>query len=252
MKLESAHVWLVGASEGIGRALALELLKSGASVTVSARSQDKLESLKQEAGEGATLATVVADVTSYDSLKNAYEQIRLQSTVPDVVVFNAGIYKPAASDVAMLQDALATVDTNLNGALRLWDIVRPDMLARKQGRFILVSSVAAYRGLPTSYAYGASKAGLTNLAETLRMEMASHGITIQLISPGFVDTRLTRQNDFKMPMIITPEKAAIAIVHGLKSDTYEIHFPKRFSLIMKLLRILPNRLFFWIAKRGIV
>lgn len=252
MKLEATRFWLVGASEGIGRALALSLASKGAIVAVSARSADKLEALSREADQHTALATVVCDVTSLASIQQAYTTLIQQWGVPDVIIFNAGIYTPSACGEVKLDSALATIDTNLNGMLRLWDVVREDMLARKSGRVIIVSSVAGYRGLPTSYAYGASKAALTNLTETLRIELADKGIVVQLVSPGFVDTRLTQKNDFKMPMMITPQKAADYIIKGIEKDVYEIHFPKRFSFIMKLLRILPNPLFFWIAKKGIV
>lgn len=251
MKLAATHIWIVGASEGIGQALARSLVKNGAIVSISARNASKLEALAAEHDKGI-MNPIVADVTNIASILAAYEHIKASTGIPDIVIFNAGMYVPSPSATADLQTALTTIDTNMNGMLRLWDCIRGDMLARKRGRLVVVSSVAAYRGLPNSYAYGASKAGLTNLVESMRMELASCNINIQLVSPGFVDTRLTQQNDFKMPMMITAEKAALYIVEGIIRDDYEIHFPKRFSYLMKLLRILPNGVFFWFAKRGIV
>jgi short-subunit dehydrogenase len=249
MQLSGTRFWLVGASEGIGKAVATALAERGARVAVSARNDERLAELKQL---DHRIVTVVADVTDYASLATAYQQVKDAFVEVDVVMFNAGIYTPQLASVASLDVALATMNTNINGMLRLWDVVRSDMLARAAGRLIIVSSVAAYRGLPKSYAYGASKAALTNLSETLAIELAPSNITVQLVSPGFVDTRLTQKNTFAMPMIITPEKAASYIVRGIESDAAEIHFPKRFSVLMKILRILPTRLFFFIARRSLL
>lgn len=250
MKLAATHIWIVGASEGIGQALARLLVNKGYIVSISARNAAKLETLAAEYQKGA-MHPVAADVTDLASLAAAYANIKTNIGIPDIVLFNAGMYVPSSSITADLSTAIATIDTNMHGMLRLWDCIRSDMLARKRGHLVVVSSVAAYRGLPHSYAYGASKAALTNLVESMRMELAEYNINIQLVSPGFVDTRLTQQNAFKMPMMITAEKAASYIAQGIIGGDYEIHFPKRFSYLMKLLRILPNSLFFWIAKRGI-
>lgn len=250
MKIEGRHIWLVGASEGIGRCLASELVGKGARVTISARNAERLAALAAEHPNNMHAAP--ADVQSLESVQAAYASAAEHFGEPDIIVFNAGVYTPSTAQVADLRTALSTVDINFNGFLRVWEVARTHMLNRKSGRLVIVSSVAAYRGLPTSYAYGASKAALTNLAETMRLELAQEGIVVQLVSPGFVETRLTAQNTFAMPAIITPEKAAKQIVAGIESDQYEIHFPKRFSHLMKLLRIVPNRVFFWAAKKGML
>jgi len=243
MQLRGAKIWLIGASEGIGRALAIALAAEGATVGISARQQARLDSLIPEmSGSGHSVAVVA--VTSLESVQQAYRHIHGALGGCDVILYNAGIYTPMRAASWNLQLSEATLQVNFGGAMRVLDTVLPDLLARQQGRLIFVSSVAAYRGLPNSMAYGASKAALTNLTESLRIELQPQGIAVQLISPGFVKTRLTDANDFPMPFVISAESAAKRIIAGIKDDRPEIHFPKRFSLFMKLLRILPNQLFY--------
>ena len=245
MELRGKTIWLVGASEGIGRALALELANRGAQLIVSARQREKLEALVAEmAGQGHQ--ALVCDVANTEQVRAAHAQI---ATPLDAMVFAAGIYTPMGAKDWQLQATLDTIDINLNGALRVLDVALPPMLARGAGRLVLVSSVAAYRGLPKSMGYGASKAAMTNLAEGLRIDLDATGISVQLVSPGFVKTRLTDKNDFSMPNIITPERAATFIADGMADDRYEIHFPPAFSWFMKLMRVLPNALYFTIARR---
>jgi short-subunit dehydrogenase len=247
MQLQGATFWLIGASEGIGRALALELATRGARLAVTARNHERIASLVTEL-QGENHIALAADVTDPASLAQRYQQVRAYFGACDAVIFNAGVYTPMTVGQWNLAQAQSTMNINFNGALHMLDAVLPDFLAKQAGRLVLVSSVAAYRGLPKSLAYGASKAALTNLAESLRIELECKGIKVQLVSPGFVKTRLTAQNDFPMPFAISAEDAAKRIANGIANDNYEIHFPKRFSLFMKLLRVLPNRIFFTLAR----
>ena len=123
------------------------------------------------------------------------------------------------------------------------------MLARGAGHISLVGSVAGYRGLPNSLAYGPTKAALINLAETLYLDLHGRGIGVSLVNPGFVQTPLTAGNDFAMPALLTPQQAATAILKGWARGNFEIHFPKRFTLWLQALRILPNRVFFQLVRR---
>ena len=143
-----------------------------------------------------------------------------------------------------LADMLRHVEVNYLGALKVLDAVLPALLARGAGHISLVGSVAGYRGLPQSLAYGPTKAALINLAETLYLDLHAKGIGVSIINPGFVATPLTAGNAFDMPALLTPDQAADAIVAGWAQGAFEIHFPKRFTLWLKLLRILPNRVFF--------
>jgi short-subunit dehydrogenase len=246
MELRGKTVWLVGASEGIGRATAIEFAKRGAVVYVSARQKDKLDALVAELpGQGHR--AIACDVTDVESVKQAFAAAA-QPTAPDMVIYAAGTYAPMGAKDWKLDTTLHTLDVNLNGALRVINEALPAMLARRSGTVVIMSSVAAYRGLPKSMGYGASKAALTNLAESMRIDLHGTGVDVKLVSPGFVKTRLTDQNDFKMPNLITPERAARYIADGMEKDHYDIHFPPAFSWFMKLMRILPNRLYFAIAR----
>jgi short-subunit dehydrogenase len=148
-----------------------------------------------------------------------------------------------------LPDLLRHHEVNTVGALHLLHAVIPPMLARGQGHLSLVSSVAGFRGLPQSLAYGPTKAALINLAETLYLDLQPRGLGVSVINPGFVQTPLTAHNDFHMPALISPEEAAQAIVQGWSRGEFEIHFPKRFTRVMKLLRLLPYRLYFAAVRR---
>lgn len=242
MSVQGKYIWLIGASTGIGEALAKKLASQGAILALSARSKDKLDTLNQSlGGVHRVLPLDVANSQSMYDAANAQPQI-------DIIIFNAGTYTPMTVDDFDLQTCLNTIDVNLNGAFRLLDAVLPMLRDGRCKHLVMVSSVAAYRGMLHSMAYGASKAALTNLVETLRVELAPRGVKIQLVSPGFVKTPLTDRNHFKMPMMISPERAAEHIARGIDSDDYEIHFPKGFTLFLKLLRILPSRLYFWLVK----
>jgi short-subunit dehydrogenase len=148
-----------------------------------------------------------------------------------------------------LADMLHHHHVNTLGALQILDAVVPSMLQRASGHVSLISSVAGYRGLPLSLAYGPTKAALINLAESLYLDLQPHGIGVSLINPGFVDTPLTAQNQFQMPALITADEAAQAIVRGWQRGEFEIHFPKRFTRVMKLLRLLPYRAYFPLIQR---
>lgn len=247
MHLPQKRIWLIGASEGIGRDTAKRLAAGGALLCLSARNQERLDSLLQEL-EGTGHSAACCDVTDLQSMKEAYAIFREQGQV-DVVMYNAGMYDPMAWEAWDLQKNLQTLDVNLNGAFRLVEVLREDIDASVLERIILVGSVAGYRGLPKSLAYGSSKAALNYLADGLRLDLEAKKVKLQLVTPGFVQTRLTDKNDFDMPMRISSEQAAEAIVAGIEKDVYEIHFPKRFTFIMKFLRLLPHWLYFFIAKK---
>jgi NAD(P)-dependent dehydrogenase (short-subunit alcohol dehydrogenase family) len=239
-------VWLVGASSGIGRATASALHAQGARVIVSARNTQALNVFVAQ-HPGATALPL--DVTNAQSIKTAADTV-LASGQLDCVVYCAGHYREMGAGAFDLDDMLRHVQINYAGALRVLDAVLPHFLARKTpGHISLVGSVAGYRGLPKSLAYGPTKAALINLAETLYLDLHDTGIGVSLINPGFVDTPLTEQNQFKMPALITPEEAAQEILRGWARGEFEIHFPKRFTLWVKLLQMLPYRASFAATRR---
>jgi NAD(P)-dependent dehydrogenase (short-subunit alcohol dehydrogenase family) len=239
------RVWLVGASTGIGRALAEQLHRLGATVIVSARKAEALHSfVSQHPGSMA----LPLDVTDRHAVQGA-AQAAMANGPLDVVCYCAGHYHPMRATAIDLDDLLRHHHINTVGALHVLDAITPHMVARQQGHISLISSVAGYRGLPNSLAYGPTKAALINLAETLYLDLQPSGIGVSVINPGFVDTPLTAQNDFHMPALITPAQAAQAIVQSWAKGEFEIHFPKRFTRVMKLLRLLPYRLYFAAVRR---
>lgn len=239
------RVWLVGASTGIGRALATRLHALGALVIISARSSEALLAFTQE-HPGSTALRL--DVTDRAAVQEAAQAVLAQGPL-DLVCYCAGYYHPMRATALDLTDMLRHHEVNTVGALYVLNAVMPDMIQRRAGHLSLISSVAGFRGLPLSLAYGPTKAALINLAEALYLDVSTHGVGVSLINPGFVDTPLTAQNDFSMPALITPDEAAKAIVQGWSRGDFEIHFPKRFTRVMKLLRLLPYRLYFAAVRR---
>lgn len=239
--MQNKCVWLIGASEGIGAALAKKLAAEGARLVLSARQAEKLEALRATL-PGSGHQVVPVDVCSLESVQAAWQA--LSASPPDVVIYNAGTYTPMDAQKLDLAAVEAMLDVNLRGAFRVVGTILPTYLARNAGHMVLVGSVAGYRGLPSAIGYGASKAGILHLAENLKADLSDTNIKVQLVSPGFVKTRLTDQNNFRMPCIITPDQAAKHIAAGLTSKAFEIHFPKRFTYVLKLLRLLPHALYF--------
>jgi NAD(P)-dependent dehydrogenase (short-subunit alcohol dehydrogenase family) len=228
-------VWLVGASSGIGQATAHALHAAGAKVFVSARNADALADFVQSHPGAVALAL---DVTDPLALKDAAKT--LLATGPlDLVMYCAGYYKELRATAFDLTEMLRHNEVNYCGALYLLEAVLPALLAQQSGHVSLISSVAGYTGLPQSLAYGPTKAALINLAETLYLDLKDSGIGVSLVCPGFVETPLTAKNQFSMPALITPEQAAQEILKGWRKGAFEIHFPKRFTLWMKALRLLP-------------
>lgn len=245
-------VWLVGASTGIGRATASALHAQGARVVVSARSADALTAFA-DAHAGAIALPL--DVTDVHAVQTATEVLCAKGPL-DCVVYCAGHYHAMDALHMNMADLLRHNAINYLGALYLLDAVVPHLLAQpldphtgQRGHISLMGSVAGYRGLPHSLAYGPTKAALINLTETLYLDLHAQGVGVSLINPGFVDTPLTRQNQFKMPALITPAQAAQEILQGWKHGEFEIHFPKRFTRWMKALQLLPYPAFFAATRR---
>lgn len=246
---QGKRVWLVGASSGIGRALAEQLHARGAHVIVSARQQALLDEFaKAYPGSQA----VALDVTDPAAVQTTARGILAEGPL-DLVCYCAGHYKPMRADALDLQELLRHQEVNVTGALHVLSAVMPAMLesARSGGspHLSLVASVAGWRGLPQSLAYGPTKAALINLAETLFLDLRPYGVGVSVVNPGFVDTPLTRKNEFQMPALLTPQQAASAILRGWGKGHFELHFPRRFTLWLKLLRVLPYRIYFALVRR---
>lgn len=243
--------WITGASSGIGRALALELAGAGWTVVATARSAAALETLASDARDLAgRIVPMPGDVTDAPGMAAIAARIETELAPVALLVANAGIYLPQDGLAGSAEAYSQTIDVNLKGTVNVLLPVIEAMTPRRNGQIAVVASVAGYSGLPTSAAYGATKAGLINMTESLKFDLDRAGIRIQLVSPGFVDTPATADNPFPMPHLMSVEAAAKAIAEGLKGKAFEIAFPRAFVRQLKFLRLLPYRLYFPLVARA--
>jgi short-subunit dehydrogenase len=242
------RVWLIGASSGIGAALARELDRRGARLAISARRSGKLEELRQTLAGQAHLSLPL-DVTHAQSLSEATESLVKTWGEIDLVVWLVGDYVAMGAQTFDLSSALKIAEVNYLALLKGLATLLPQFLRQGNGGLVLVSSVAGFRGLPKALAYGPTKAAMINLAEVLYLDLHERGIGVWLVNPGFVETPLTAGNQFKMPAIIAPEQAALALLTGLSKGGFEVHFPRRFTTWLKLARMLPYSLYFKLIGR---
>lgn len=238
------RVWLIGASSGIGAATAKALMQRGARVALTSRTREALEAL---AGPGDVVAP--ADVTDHASLAAAFAEVRSEFGDIDLAIVNAGTHRPVRAWDLDAADAERLVQVNLVGAMNATALLAPYFAERGSGRIAVTASVAGYGGLPTGLVYGATKAALINFAETLYLDLAPRGVAVHLVNPGFVKTPLTDRNEFDMPALISSEAAAREILAGIQRGDFEIHFPRRFTRGMKLLKWLPYRWYFPLVRR---
>lgn len=236
------HIWIIGASSGIGEALARELSSQGANLILSARRKDKLDALNKELG--GEHQVLPADAGDAAGLLKAAKKIKKL----DSVIFMAAIYTPHTKTPKDLEFVHNALTVNLGGAFNTVHAALPFFEKQGSGQIVLCGSVAGYRGLPYGQPYCATKAAIINYAESLKIELEDKNIDVKIISPGFVRTPLTDKNDFEMPMIIEPDEAAKALSKGLLARGFEIHFPKKFTYIMKVIDILPRWLYFPLSR----
>lgn len=232
MDFAGRRIWVIGASAGIGAALARALAARGAQLVLSARDGAALEALVTECGGGQSLAL---DLAQPQTLAQAVRTLQADAPL-DAVICTAALYDPGR--VADLDPSRveAMVRVNILGMIEVARLC-PTLL-RDGGQLVLFGSVAGYLGLPGGQPYSATKAAVNNLAESLAVELAPR-VDVRLVCPGFVQTRLTAKNRFAMPALITAEQAAEAVLRGMGRRGFEIHFPRRFTWAMKLLRLLP-------------
>lgn len=243
-------VWITGASTGIGRALALRLAAEGCTVAASARGEDALADLEKDAESlPGRIVSVPLDVTDADAVTKAGVRIATDLGVPDLCVLNAGNYIPINAKRLKAADVATQFDLNVMGVVRVLEAVIPGMVKRKSGRIAVVASVSGYRGLRSALGYGATKAALINICEAMRMELGDHGIAVQLVNPGFIKTPLTDKNDFPMPFLMPVDKAVDRFYRGLLTNRFEITFPRRFTWILKALRVLPYGIYLPLMNR---
>ena len=244
------RIWVIGASSGIGLACTKDFLSHGAKVAVSARRADLIQEINDAYPEDQVLALAL-DARNHSELTNAYKTIKAKWGGLDLMVFVSGIYEPMRANNFDLPKAKNIIDLNVLGPMSACEVVFPDFINNQSGGIAIVSSVAGYSGLPKALAYGPSKAAMINFCETLYYDLKPKGISVYMINPGFVATDATANNDFHMPALITPEKASEYILDGIQAGKFDIHFPKRFSLFLKFLRILPYSIYFYLLKKFI-
>ena len=244
----SKNVWITGASSGIGKALAIKFASEGWQVAASARRENLLKDLNNQY---PNIHSFPLDVKNEDETKNIFQNIVEKFQTVDIAVFCTGIHDPESEKKLSSEKIREIMETNFFGTLNCVMAVNTYFREKKNGHISIVSSVAGYRGLPAASGYCASKSALTILAESLYFDFKRHNVRVSLVSPGFIKTPMTNKNKFPMPMIKSPEFAAEKMFTGLtKKNTFEIHFPIAFTMLMKLLKIMPNWLFFLLVKKG--
>ncbi|MGB7431819.1 MAG: SDR family NAD(P)-dependent oxidoreductase [Ahrensia sp.] len=243
--------WITGASAGIGRELALQMARHGYKVVATARGEDKLNSLVEEAsGLSGSIASAPCDVTDREAMAAVIESIEASHGPIRLAVFNAGNYWPTAGEALDIDAFRKTYEINMFGVLNGLVPVVEKMKAHGKGQVALVASVSGYTGLPAASAYGASKAAINNMAESLKFDFDKINIRIQVVNPGFIDTPLTEKNDFEMPSLMPVDKAVDRMIDGFERGGFEITFPRRFTYLLKVLRMMPHSLYFWQMKRA--
>jgi short-subunit dehydrogenase len=241
-------IWITGASSGIGRALAIKFANEGWIVAASARREDLLQELNKI---NENIYSFPLDVTNSEQCRIVFKNIIEKFKDVEISVFGTGIHDPKSEKEFNLEKIKKIMEVNYFGTMNSINSVYSYYNDKKSGQISIVSSVAGYRGLPAAGAYCASKSALTSFTESLHFEMKRKNVRVSLVSPGFIKTPMTDQNDFPMPMIKSPEFAAEQIYTGLvKKKGFEIHFPKAFTFIMKLLSILPSSIYFKIVEKG--
>jgi len=245
---EKKVIWITGASSGIGKAVAIKFAENGWTVAVSARRQNLLNELKQI---NQNIYPFPLDVTDIEKCKLVASNIINQFNNIDICLFGTGMHDPKSEKKFNLEKIREIMEVNYFGTMNSINSIYDYFSEKQNGQISIISSVAGYRGLPAAGAYCASKAALTSFAESLNFDMQMKNVRVSLVSPGFIKTPMTDQNDFPMPMIKSPEFAANEIYKGLtEKKSFEIHFPKAFTFFLKFLQILPSSIYFKLVSKG--
>jgi short-subunit dehydrogenase len=251
MSLAGARVWITGASSGIGEAIITPLTARGARVAISARRAERLAEIASTwQARGKDVRAFPLDVTDLDAVRRTVAAIEQAFGGIDLAVLNAGSHLPGANRTFDGQQFADNMALNYLGVVNGIDAALPGMLSRGQGHIAGVASAAGFRAVPTAAAYGASKAAVIHLLDSIRFELEPKGITVTVVNPGFVKTPLTDRNRFPMPFLMPVDRAAEALVKGLEARRREVHFPKIFTWTLKFLRILPYPVYQWIVWRA--
>jgi short-subunit dehydrogenase len=243
-------IWITGSSSGLGRELALQYARLGHEVCVSARNKEALDELAASCSSATgSIFPFQLDVTDVDAVTRCFDDICSTAGIPDICVLNAGTHTANSAAKFDAQIFRRLMDINYMGVVNCLQAVVPAYIQQHGGHIAVVSSVAGYQGLPNASAYGASKAALINMCEALQPELAECDVKLQLINPGFVRTPLTDLNEFPMPFLMEVEDAAARIIWGLNGNGFEISFPRRFTWLLKALKLLPYALYLRLTRK---
>lgn len=238
MKLKGKKYWIIGASEGLGRELSIQLSNLGVKLIISARNETRLNKLSS-----LTKAKVLAlDVLDIDAIKQASKSVG----IIDGVIYVAGDYTPLNSTTWNVEEVDKMIAVNFTGAAKVLGFIVPKFLKQNNGHIVMIGSLSGFRGLPNAIGYGASKAAMMHLAENIKADLYKTPIKIQLINPGFIKTRLTEKNNFKMPFIMSVEDAAKRVIIAMNSNRFQTNFPLIFSLLFRASNLLPAFIYFWL------
>ncbi|PIR37466.1 MAG: short-chain dehydrogenase [Alphaproteobacteria bacterium CG11_big_fil_rev_8_21_14_0_20_39_49] len=245
MSFDNQNIWIIGASSGIGKELAIQLDALGAKLILTARNKDKLNELNKQLNNKHSVEAL--DVSNHSDVKKVSKHIIKNHDSVDRIIFLPALYKPDSIENMNLKFMSDLVDVNLKSVFYITNEALKIFNKQKFGQIAICGSVAGYTGLANGQPYSATKAAIINFAESLYLESPKY-IDVKLISPGFVKTPMTDKNKFKMPMIVSPQKAAKFIIDGLNKNKFEIHFPKTFTFLLKIVSILPYTIKFYVTK----
>ena len=238
MKLKGKKYWIIGASEGLGRELSIQLSNLGVKLIISARNETRLTELSS-----LTKAKVLAlDVLNIDAINQASKSVG----IIDGIIYVAGDYTPLNSTTWNVEEVDKMIAVNFTGAAKVLGFIVPKFLKQNNGHIVMIGSLSGFRGLPNAIGYGASKAAMMHLAENIKADLYKTPIKIQLINPGFIKTRLTEKNNFKMPFIMSVEDAAKRVIIAMNSNRFQTNFPLIFSLLFRASNLLPAFIYFWL------
>jgi short-subunit dehydrogenase len=247
--LTGKTILLTGASTGIGRELAKLLAKKNVKLALISRRKELLDDLMNEINSNSKIISYKCDVRNFEEVKSVYEKIKFDLGEIDIAILNSGVSYRMSESKFEIEKAREIFDTNFFGVVNFIHLLKEDFIKRKSGVIVGVSSLADTRGFPASGFYCASKSALTIFLESLRIELKHHNISVITVRPGFVRTPMTDKNEFYMPFLMEPDKAAEIIIDGIRKNKRVIEFPFLLSLMVKFLKVLPDSIFEYLASK---
>jgi short-subunit dehydrogenase len=242
-------ILLTGASTGIGNQLVRKLVREKAKLAILSRNKDLLDNLIKELCNPSEIISYKCDVRNFDEVKTVYDKIKSDFGEVDIAILNSGVSYRMSESSFELDKAHEIFDTNFFGVINFIHLLKEDFIKRRSGIIVGVSSLADARGFPASGFYCASKSALTTFLESLRVELKKFNISVITVRPGFVRTPMTDKNEFYMPFLMEADKAAEIILDGIKKKKRVIEFPFLLSSLVKILKIMPNFIFDFIASQ---